>query len=131
VPKQTTIQQVTQIAESFPDITRGVACKGTKLESTTFGVKRKVFLFVRDQSDPVELRMKLAASAGEAQKLAATDKRVSIGAKNWAKLSFSPTDPPALELVQRWIAESYTAIVGAPKPAKKPRAKKRTSAPRR
>lgn len=112
VPKQTTLQQVPQIAESFPEVTRGVACKGTKLESTTFGVKNKVFLFVRDQSDPVELRFKLAASASEAQKLSATDKRVSIGANNWAKLSFSPTDPPALDLVQRWIGESYTAVVG-------------------
>ena len=52
---------IAAIARALPDVTEGVACAGTKLESRTFAVGKKSFLFVSAS----EMRLKLDASAAE------------------------------------------------------------------
>src|SRR5215470_18046212 len=55
------------IATRLPDVEQGIACKGTALESVTYQVRKKAFLFV----GPKAARLKLDQSLGDARKLAA------------------------------------------------------------
>lgn len=65
----------------LPDVEVGVACKGTALESTTYNVRKKAFLFV----GPKEARLKRASG--------------------WVKFDLA-TPPPKRELTS-WITESH------------------------
>lgn len=108
------------LAAKYPGVDEGVACKGTALESSTFGVKKKAFLFLADAREPCTVRLKLAKSVAEARKLAAQDPaRYAIGAGGWAKLTFPAADPPPLELLKRWVDESYRVVTGAHKKKRK------------
>lgn len=100
-----------KLAAGLPGTELGVACEGTKLESATFGVKKKVYLFVRRVGDAVELRFKLDGSQAEAKKLQkAKPKLCSVGAGGWTKLSFVETEAPALATLKRWISESHALV---------------------
>ncbi len=71
---------IRKLATRHPNVTRGVACAGTELESTTYNVNDKAFLFVR----PNELRLKRKTG--------------------WVKVALAGTLPAQLG---DWIAESY------------------------
>lgn len=92
------------IAARIPDVTRGVACKGTAIESTTFNAGGKAFLFVGAGN----ARFKLAASIAEARAAG-----LEVGAGGWAKLDLAAAAPGRAHLA-RWIAESHALV--APKP---------------
>jgi hypothetical protein len=104
-----------KLARRHPDVEEGVACKGTSLESRTYKVKGKAFLFVR----PAEARLKLDASLSEATKLAEKDPETySAGSKGW--VAFKLAAAPPKERLERWIAESYALFAGSQvKPKKK------------
>lgn len=106
------------VALRKPEVEEGVACKGTALESTTFGVGKKVFLFLRIADGTCHLRLKLAESLPEARRLAGRQPEVyAVGAQGWAKVTFELDGPsPPLALLQRWLHESYLVVVG-PRPA--------------
>jgi hypothetical protein len=104
------------IARSLPDVTEGVACAGTVLESRTFQVGGKAFLFLSAKV----ARLKLATSAGDAQR-----RGVEVGANGWAKIVLDALPP--VPLCKRWVAESHALLAGAGarkpgKSAPKPRA---------
>ncbi|MBL8748713.1 MAG: hypothetical protein JNK78_06105 [Planctomycetes bacterium] len=100
---------LTAIATSLPDVTTGVACAGTPIESTTFLTSKKAFLFVSKK----DVRFKLAASAADAKKAGC-----EVGANGWVKI---PLDGlPAAAVLKKWIAESHSLMAPA---AKAPRAK--------
>ena len=126
-------QALRRIASRHADVEQGVACKGTSLESTTFGVRRKVFLFMRVTDGVFNLRLRLGDSRGEAAKLAAKEPgRYAIGAGGWAKVTFSEGDAAPLDLLERWIDESHAAVVGPRPDAKRSAgAKPKTSASRK
>lgn len=90
------------IALALPDVERGIACAGTALESATYGVRGRTFLFV----SPKDARLKLAASADEARGLG-----FAVGKNGWATLPLAQL-PPA-RVLQRWIAESHALLGGA------------------
>ncbi len=91
-----------ELARRHPDVEEGVACKGTSVESRTYKVKGKAFLFVR----PAEARLKLEGSLAEASKLAEKDPAAySAGAKGW--VAFKLAAAPPKERLERWVAESY------------------------
>jgi len=105
------------IALALPDVTQGIACAGTALESRTYQVKGKAFLF----EAPKDLRLKLASSAADAAKLG-----FSVGSNGWVKV---PLDAlPAAPVLRRWIGESH-ALMAAP--ASKGAAKKAAPARRK
>ena len=87
------------IASSLPNVDVGVACAGTALESRTYLVGKKSFLFVSKK----EARLKLAASADEARAL-----RCAVGANGWVKLELTALPPAAV--VERWVAESHALM---------------------
>jgi hypothetical protein len=102
---KTLTDEIARIAGRLPDVTTGIACKGTKLEATTYHVGNKAFLFVRAVDGGVELRFKLGASQAEAGKLAGC----TIGKGGWAKLVIGGKPPKQLA---KWIAESYRKLGG-------------------
>ncbi|MSQ96453.1 MAG: MmcQ/YjbR family DNA-binding protein [Gemmataceae bacterium] len=103
-------QALRKIARQFPEAEEGIACQGTAIECTTFKARNKAFLFV----GVVEARLKLQESLVEAIKLAAKEpSRYQVGAHGWVKLTFGQDDSPPLELLARWIDESYRLL--APK----------------
>jgi hypothetical protein len=108
----------------LPGVEEGVACEGTAVESRTFKVRKKSFLFVRRAN----VMLKLGDSADEAARLASKDGRYRIGAGGWLTVTLGAgTAPPPMALMTRWIAESYRLYAADGKVAAgKKRATKRT-----
>ena len=101
------------IALALPEVEQGIACAGTALESRTYQVKKKSFLFIsKDQA-----RLKLHASASEARKLEFT-----VGANGWVTVPLNAL--PAAAVMKRWIAESYSLVS---RPAGKAQAKPKST----
>jgi hypothetical protein len=90
------------IACALPNVDQGIACVGTALESRTYLLGKKSFLFVSRK----DVRLKLSASAAKAKKLG-----LAVGANGWVKLALDAL-PPA-RVLERWIAESYALAGGA------------------
>lgn len=90
---------IAAIARTLPDVAAGVACAGTKLESRTFRVGTKSFLFL----SPTQLRLKLDASVAEAKKLG-----IGVGANGWTTLSLDAL--PSVAVLRRWIGESHALV---------------------
>ncbi len=91
-------------------VTQAVACAGTALESTTFAVNKKAFLFIQPKADGVVLRFKLSGSLDDAKRRGCV-----VGATGWVTLSVAGGPPPGF--VQAWIAESRAVVGGASKSA--------------
>ena len=95
----TPVSNVVRIALALPNVEQGIACAGTPLESRTYQVTGKSFLFVSKD----EARLKLDASASEARRLGFT-----VGANGWVAISLDAL--PAAAVMKRWIAESYSLV---------------------
>jgi hypothetical protein len=99
-----------KLALGYPEAEEGIACKGTKLECIAFQARKKTFLFLGD----AELKVKLGASLPEASRLAAKEPaRFQAGPMGWVTVKFSAERPPPLDVLTRWIDESYRLV--APK----------------
>jgi hypothetical protein len=108
--KPATMDALWAAATRLPDVSAGVACAGTAVESRTAKVGGRAFLFLRAQ----DARFKLGASAAEASRPGGGCK---VGAGGWSHVVLGADDAPALDVMERWIAESH-ALMTAPKPAK-------------
>jgi len=107
------------IASRLPDVEQGIACKGTSLESVTWQVRKKAFLFV----GPSAARLKLSESLAEAKRLAAKQPGIEVGAGGWIKLALDEKGPPAAVL-ERWVGESHAWYAGAAIKPEKSKSKK-------
>jgi predicted DNA-binding protein (MmcQ/YjbR family) len=106
-----------KFASQFPGVEETIACQGTAVESSAFKVGKKTFLFLR----AVDARLKLDESLAEAAKLAKKEPgRYSAGTMGWIKVELSP-EPPPLDLLKRWIGESFR-LMSASAPARKKKA---------
>lgn len=116
------IDALRALGTAHSGVKAGVACKGTAMERHTLKVKDKAFLFF-GASDAL---VKLAGSLAEAKRLEKqAPEKYRAGANGWVKIMFSAEEPPALDVLERWIAESYATIGAVKKPAaKKPPARK-------
>lgn len=104
-----------RIAKKLSGVDEGIACEGTVLESRTFKVNQKAFLFLNAK----DARLKLGPSVAEANQFAAAHPgQCVVGAGGWVKLSIAA--PPPAAVLTRWIAESWNLVSGA-KPAAKAR----------
>jgi hypothetical protein len=103
--KTTLKRKLAVMATRLPGTEQGVACEGTALESTTYNVKKKAFLFVGTSS----IRLKLRASAADAKRRAKKEPDLyEVGAMGWVKVNVDDaTDAHTLALLERWIEESY------------------------
>lgn len=98
------VKALRKLALGHPDVEEGIACKGTALESSTFKVRKKAFLFLRTK----DARLKLNASQKEAKRLGA-----SIGAGGWALVVLEKAPP--VRVLEKWIGESYRLMAGEKK----------------
>jgi hypothetical protein len=99
------VQALRKAALAFPGVEEGVACAGTAIECATFKADKKAFLFVNENN----ARLRLKASRAEAERLAKSEpRRFVIGPQGWAKIFLA--EPPSLELMLRWLDESYRAV---------------------
>jgi hypothetical protein len=107
-----------RIARSLAEVEVGVACAGTSLESRTWKVGGKAFLFVSKK----DVRLKLGVSADDARA-----RGFAVGKTLWATLPLDALPPE--RVLAKWIAESHAAMaptraVGS-KPAPKRRGRRR------
>ncbi len=94
-------------ALGYPEAREGIACEGTPIEKRTFKARDKAFLFL----GATDAMVKLGASLAEATGLAAKEPgRYRAGAGGWVKVTFTDDDGPPLDLLERWIDESYRLL---------------------
>ncbi len=92
------------LARGFPEAQEGVACAGTAAEKRTVHVRKKAFVFL----GATEAMVKLRESLPEALHLAAKEpNRYRVGALGWVTVTIENGDAAFLELLERWIDESY------------------------
>jgi hypothetical protein len=102
------MQALQTLALRYPQAQEGIACAGTAAECRTVTAGNKAFLFL----GKTEARLKLRESLNEATKLASkAPGRCEVGVHGWIKLTFANDGFPPLDLLERWIDESYRLLV--------------------
>ncbi len=101
-----------------PGARPGVAGQGTPHKSTMYQIGDQAFLFVRSIGEPVEVRLKLGPSRGEAATLAtAQPAQCRVDADGWVTLLFPSPSSEAPEWLAPWIKESYAMMASHGSPA--------------
>lgn len=127
-PPKTTIEALRKAALSHPDVEVSVACEGTSVESASFKVRGKAFLFLRN----VSAMVKLSASRAEAERWAQQSPGVcKIGSGGWATVTLATLDSAGVQRVRNWIAESYEQFASERSAAPTKLAKKPSSITKR
>jgi predicted DNA-binding protein (MmcQ/YjbR family) len=77
-------------------------------------VRKKVFVFMRCDEDGLSVGVKLPQSQGAAMTYKfAEPSAYGLGKHGWITASFKPNGKIPIDLLKKWIAESYRAV--APK----------------
>jgi predicted DNA-binding protein (MmcQ/YjbR family) len=80
----------------------------------TLKVKGKAFIFLALSSEGLSMSMKLPHSNGAALMLPfAQPTGYGLGKSGWVTATFGPRDTPPVEMLRKWLDESYRAV--APK----------------
>jgi hypothetical protein len=96
-----------KVALRYPEVQEGVSCT-----RSAFKARDKTFLFMGVEAHSYDAMVKLRESLAEAAKLASKEPgRYKVGAHGWVTATFSHDDAPPLELLERWIDESYRVVV--------------------
>jgi predicted DNA-binding protein (MmcQ/YjbR family) len=100
------IREIRKFALSFPE-TR----EDHPWEHSAFKVKGKTFVFVAADKEGLGLSMKLEESHSRAlEKPFASPTRYGLGKHGWVSARFGPKDDVPIDLLKRWIEESFYAI---------------------
>lgn len=103
-------RQLRALAIAYPGTTEGASCVNRAFKAGG----KKNFLFVGEKGDRCRLMLKLAGSVDEARALAQSGPgEVSVGDNGWVTALFEPADHPDLEVLARWVDESFRLL--APK----------------
>lgn len=117
-----TIETLRRVALGHADVEEGLSCKGTAIESATFKVNGKAFLFLR----PGTAMLKLGASLEEASRLAAEKPSCyKVGSGAWVTIALANPKELSMEVLSRWIAESHKLFAAPQKKAAAGRAAKK------
>jgi hypothetical protein len=104
-----TMKALRKSALRHPGAQEGVSCEGTPAEKSTVKARGKAFLFL----GVADAMFKLRESLAEAAELASKEPgRYKVGAHGWVKVTFSDGPSPPLEVLEKWIGESYRLVVG-------------------
>jgi hypothetical protein len=118
------MQALRKAALRYPGTEEGVACEGTPVESRTVKARNKAFLFLTIG----HARFKLRESLPEATKLAQKKPdQLQVGAGGWVKASLSADGSTPLDVLERWIGESYRLMAAPPTVAAQSRTKNSTA----
>ncbi len=100
---------LSKYAASFPE-----AYEDHPWGETVYKVKGKVFVFLGKGEQGFGMSAKLPQSSMLALDLPfATPTAYGLGKSGWVTAQFGPKDKPPLDILRRWIEESYRAV--APK----------------
>lgn len=115
------IEKLHQHAMRLAHVVESVACKGTVIEKRTVTVNKRAFVFLGTR----DAMLKLGKSLPEAWKLAEREpERFRPSASGWTKITFTPGSAMPVDVLKRWIDESYGIMsAGQPAMAKKSLAK--------
>ena len=103
------MQALRKAALRYPGTEEGVACEGTPIESRTVKARNKAFLFLTVG----HARLKLRESLDEATKLAKKrPDELQVGSGGWVKASLGADGSTPVEVLERWIGESYRLMAG-------------------
>jgi predicted DNA-binding protein (MmcQ/YjbR family) len=92
----------------------GAHSKSPWPEHDDLAVKGKTFAFMSVAGRPLSMSVKLTVSHAEAlQHPFAKPTGYGLGKSGWVTLNFEAVDKPPVDLLKRWILESYRAV--APK----------------
>jgi hypothetical protein len=96
-----------QLATALPEVTEGVTC-----DKAAYNAGGKAFLFVGSDDSAATVMLKLQASLPEAKKLAAAHPGTyKIGGHDWVTITLRHDQPPPMDVLPRWIEESYRLLV--------------------
>jgi hypothetical protein len=113
-------EELRKAASSHPGVAEKVACKGTTVESASFHVRGKAFLFLR----PASAMVKLDRSRTDVERMATRfPGACKTGAGGWTTVSLE-APKVSLAVMKRWIAESHALVSRGQAPVarkKKPR----------
>jgi hypothetical protein len=99
-----------KVALSRPEAEESLACRGTAIESASFRVRGKSFLFL----SPAKVMVKLETSQGEASELERRHPAAcKTGKGGWTTAALSVPGGAPLKTLERWIAESHALAAGA------------------
>ena len=103
------MQALRKVALRYPGTEEGVACEGTPIESRTVKARNKAFLFLTLG----HARLKLRESLPEATRLALKKPdQFQVGSGGWVKASLTADGSTPLDVLERWIGESYRVMAG-------------------
>lgn len=97
------IDRLRRVALRQPDTEEGIACAGTPAERRTIKTRNKAFLFLGAADAMLKLRDSIPEAAGFSA--------CRVGAGGWTKLTFGADDPVPLDMLERWVKESYRLLV--------------------
>jgi hypothetical protein len=118
------LEALRAIASRLPDVEAGIACKGTAAECVTCKVNKRAFLFLR----PAAVMLKLKESVGDVARLAAKEPdRYNAGAGGWVTVKRPTESPLPMDVMERFIGESYRLMTATPAVKKKAPAKKKAA----
>ena len=110
---------MSRIAEGFERLRRRGLALPEAVEEFPWGhsalkVRGKTFVFLNQSDEELSLSVKLPVSRDFALIFDwAEPTGYGLGRSGWVSARFGPSDAPDLELLERWIVESYKAV--APK----------------
>jgi hypothetical protein len=103
------MQALRRAALRYPGTEEGVACEGTPVESRTVKARNKAFVFLTIG----HARLKLRDSLPEATKLAQKrPDQLQVGSGGWVKATLSADGSTPIDVLERWIGESYRLMAG-------------------
>jgi len=110
-PPKSAMQALRKVALRYPGTEEGVACEGTPIESRTVKARNRAFLFLTVG----HARLKLRESLPEATKLASKrPDQLQVGSGGWVKASLEADGSTPVDVLERWIGESYRLMAGPP-----------------
>ncbi len=93
-----------EAASRLPGVSESIACAGTALESKTFVVGKKSFVFIGTK----DARLKLKHSLFEATELSSKPRSaIRVGTGGWVTIQLQAEVLPSVAVLRRWVKESY------------------------
>jgi hypothetical protein len=105
------MQALRKLALRYPGTEEGVACEGTPIESRTVKARNKAFLFLTVGHARLKLRESLPEATKLAQKMPG---QLQVGSGGWVKASLGADASTPLDVLERWVGESYRLMAGPP-----------------
>ena len=101
------IKALRKIALALPDAEEGTSCN-----KISFKAGKKAFLYLGETDGDYNAKLKLVTSLDEAKELARKHPEIySAGSNGWVDAEFPADKSPPAGLMERWILESYQALV--------------------